>query len=53
MVCDNCHNEFEELVTRDGVCFHYYVEWVCKDCFFELEKVTFEEYSKEHRDEQI
>lgn len=48
MTCDNCRKECEEIVQREGFLMTYYVEWVCKECFQELEGVSFEEYGEEH-----
>ena len=48
MKCDNCGKDFEELVTRQGFCMTYYVEWVCEKCFCELEDISFEDYREEH-----
>lgn len=45
MICDHCQKEFNELVTREGFSTTYYVEWVCKGCFNELEGKRFEDYS--------
>lgn len=49
MKCDNCGKDFEDLVTREGFCMTYYIEWVCRNCFKELEGVDFEDYTLEHR----
>lgn len=42
--CDNCGKEFDELVTREGFIMSYYIEWVCRSCFRELEGVDFKDY---------
>lgn len=47
MICDHCKKDFDELVTREGFCMTYFVEWVCMGCFETLEKVPFEEYTVE------
>ena len=46
-VCENCGGDFEILCTREKFIMSYAVEWVCKNCFEELEGCTFEEYGKE------
>jgi hypothetical protein len=43
-ICDNCEEDFDELFTREGFVQTYYVDFVCKGCFQELEGVSFEEY---------
>ena len=53
MKCDNCGKDCDELVTRDGYCFQYYVEWVCEDCFCELEGISFEEYGKRKEYDEV
>lgn len=47
MQCERCEKEFEELVTRTGFCMTFFVEWVCKDCFSQLEGKSFSEYNAE------
>ncbi len=45
--CENCEKDFDILVTRQGFCQSFFVEWVCEGCFEELEGCKFEEYGKE------
>jgi len=45
LICDNCGKDCEELVTRQGMIQVSFVEFVCRDCFFELEGIGFDEYS--------
>ena len=47
MKCDNCEKESEELVTRAGFATTFYVEWVCKKCYKDLEGIEFEEYNED------
>ena len=42
--CDHCGKDFDELITREGFVMTYFVEWVCQDCFVELEGMDFDEY---------
>lgn len=51
-VCDNCNADVDELYTRQGFQQTFYVEWVCSNCFEELEGCSFEEYGKELNDAQ-
>ena len=44
-ICMNCNEDFDELVTRQGFLMSHYVEFVCLECFKELEGVEFDEYS--------
>ena len=45
LVCDNCgKQDCEELVTRQGFKTTFYCEFVCHDCFVELEGVPFNDY---------
>lgn len=44
MKCDNCGKECKELITRQGFVMTYFIEWVCEDCFEELEGSSFSEY---------
>lgn len=45
LMCDNCHKKgFDELYSRQGMLMTHYVEFVCADCFLELEGVTFEKH---------
>lgn len=46
-VCDNCDADVDELYTRQGFQQTFYCEFVCSDCFLELEGCTFEDYGKE------
>lgn len=41
MKCENCEKEFKELVTRQGFVQTYFIEWVCEDCYLELEGKSF------------
>jgi hypothetical protein len=47
VTCDYCGKDFEELITRQGFCQTFYVEWVCEGCFKELEGRPFEDYKLE------
>jgi len=46
-VCENCEKECEELVTRHGFIMTFFVEWVCKNCFEEIEGIAFDRYTGE------
>ena len=46
LVCEHCGKEHEYLVTRHGMFIKHLLEWVCEDCFRELEGVSFEKYSE-------
>ena len=48
MKCENCNEEFDELVTRQGFLTTHYIEYVCRKCFFELDKINFEDYNADH-----
>lgn len=41
MKCEKCGKKFEELVTRQGFCMTYFVEWVCYKCYKELQGEEF------------
>lgn len=41
-ICEQCGGDFDNLVTRQGFCQTFFVEWVCKGCFEELEGESFE-----------
>lgn len=45
--CENCGKNFEELVTREGFCQTYFIEWVCLDCFRELEGLPHSNYTED------
>lgn len=45
-LCDNCGKDVDELLTRQGFQMTHFVEWVCYDCFVELEGVSFEQYGE-------
>lgn len=47
LICENCEEKFESLVTRQGFCMTYFVEWVCESCFEKLEGKTWQEYKRE------
>lgn len=47
MQCERCEKDFDQLVTRQGFCMTYFVEWICEGCFLDLEKVSFKEYTEE------
>ncbi len=53
MQCEKCEKECEELVTREGFCMTYYIEWVCKKCFKDIEKVDFETYTEVNYYDQV
>ena len=53
MKCDHCGGEFEELVSRSGYKFGYFVEWTCESCFKVLNNVSWEEYAEEHEYEEV
>ena len=46
-ICDHCGKNCNELLTREGFCQTYFVEWVCSRCFKVLQKVEFEDYKEE------
>ena len=48
MNCEKCGKECEELVTREGFVMTYFIEWICKTCFEDMEKVPYEIYGEEH-----
>lgn len=43
-ICERCEKECKELVTRQGFNMTFFVEWVCKKCFKDLEGVDFDRY---------
>lgn len=45
-VCEHCEKDFDELVTRQGFVHSFFVEWVCKSCFLELEECSFDSYGE-------
>ena len=47
MNCEKCDCDCDELMSRQGFCMTYYVEWVCEDCFKELEGTSFDSYTEE------
>ena len=49
MECQNCQKDCDELVTRQGFCITFFVEWICRECFEEIEGVKFSEYTEEDR----
>lgn len=46
-VCDSCGADVDELYTRQGFLQSFYCEFVCADCFEELEGCSFDNYGKE------
>ena len=46
MKYEHCNEEFDELITRQGFCMTYFVEWVCKYCFCKIENINFEDYNE-------
>jgi len=47
MKCENCGKDCEELVTREGFCMTHFVDFVCEECFKDLEGKQFADYNIE------
>lgn len=47
MKCENCGKECEELVSREGFCMTHFVDYVCEECFKDLEGKQFIDYTIE------
>jgi len=43
-MCEQCEGDFDNLVTRQGFCQTFFVDFVCEACFEELEGCTFDQY---------